>query len=192
MGHVQQHPLGLDQLGGLLACGGQAVALAGEGPGAQGVGLVPGQHGVAAAKVIVFVDLGQILADGGQALDALEDIDLSGFVCLHHFVVGVDDLNFIALLHLRVHAGHDLLGALHIVLVIGGIDPDDKDAALDAALAQAGQVMLAENIGLAAETAGGHVTPNIRMRVKKHKSLLLSNRAGRFPKKRPAVCFDQL
>ena len=76
MGHVQQHPLGLDQLGGLLACGGQAVALAGEGPGAQGVGLVPGQHSVAAAKVIVFVDLGQILADGGQALDALEDIDI--------------------------------------------------------------------------------------------------------------------
>ena len=55
-----------------------------------------------------------------------------------------------------------------------------------------GSAELSDLGSAAAAPAGGHVTPKLRFRAKKHKSFLLSNSAGRSPKTRPAVCFDQL
>ena len=82
-----------------------------------------------AAEVVVAVNPAQVLAHRCHALDADEDVDLAVGICLHHFVIGMDNPERLALGDLRLCRSHDLLGALDIVHVIRGVNPDDEDAA---------------------------------------------------------------
>ena len=168
VGNVEQHALFLHAANCLLAHVGQTVVLAGQCARAEIVCLVPGQNAVTAAEVVVAVNPAQVLAHRCHALDADEDVDLAVGICLHHFVIGMDNPERLALGDLRLCRSHDLLGTLDIVHVIRGVNPDDEDAAFHAALAHALEVAAVKYVRLAVEPAGRHVTPDIGMCIKIH------------------------
>ena len=168
VGNVEHHALLLHAANSLLAGLRQAVVLAGQRTRAELVRLVPRQNAVAAAEIIVAVDPAEVLAHRGHALDADENVDLAVGVRLHHLVIRVDNAERLALGDLRLGSRHDLLGALDIVHVIRGIDPDDEDAAFHAALAQPLEVAAVKYVRLAVQPARRYITPDVRVCIKIH------------------------
>ena len=168
VGNVQQHPLLLKPPDRPPPCGGQPPCLAGQRPRRQRVGLVPREHGVARAEVVILVDTGQRIARVGHALHAHERVKHPVPPRTVHLRAGAHQLQCAVPGTLRPDAVHDLVGPLPTVRVIGRVHPDDENAALCAAPAQAVQMAPPENVRLAPQPPDGHIVENIRMGIEIH------------------------
>ena len=123
---------------------------------------------MAGAEVVIPVDFGEVGADGRHSLHADKDVDLPVFFGLDHLIVSMHDPEILTLRDFSPRAVHDLLGPGGIIPIIGGIDPDHKDAPLHASFPEAFQMVFVKNIRLALESAVRHIAPDIRVCIKIH------------------------
>ena len=107
----------------------QTICKTGSSTCTQQIFLIPGQHAMAASKIVIFVNLRYIIANGSHTFDADPDVKFTSISCLFHLSDGMYDLYLITFSGFVKNGLFDLCGSDGIVLNVRSLNPDDEDAA---------------------------------------------------------------
>ena len=150
------------------------------GPGGQGVGLIPGQHGGADPGGCQTMQTRQVLAQGHEALHPQKGIEATGGPGLRRFRSGANQPHRRALMKFLLCAGEHHLqplwrrggvspsGIPPEGLSLAGAAPQRQHQPLHPAPAQPGQMMPLQHMGLPYQTAVCHIVKKVRMGVQYH------------------------